>query len=87
MKRLITTGGLVFAIACQTFAGDNTALARVTAYWPSKGSAKTAASNKAPAQKPAKLMETVEPLACSAPAAGLVFETTKAVGATSAIGL
>ena len=47
MKRLITTGGLVFAIACQTFAGDNTALARVTAYSPSKGSAKTAASNKA----------------------------------------
>jgi 3D (Asp-Asp-Asp) domain-containing protein len=45
MKRLITTVGLVLSFAIQTFAGDRTAFARVTVYWPGEGSGKSAAWN------------------------------------------
>jgi 3D (Asp-Asp-Asp) domain-containing protein len=47
MKRLITTAGLVLSFACQPFASDRMALARVTVYWPSEGSGKSAACNGA----------------------------------------
>ena len=47
MKRLITTVGLVLSFACQLFASDRTALARVTVYWPGEGSGKSAAWNGA----------------------------------------
>jgi 3D (Asp-Asp-Asp) domain-containing protein len=47
MKRLIITAGLVLSLTCQPFASDRTALARVTVYWPSEGSAKSAAWNGA----------------------------------------
>lgn len=47
MKRLVTTAGLVLIFACQLFASDRTALARVTVYWPSEGSGKSAAWNGA----------------------------------------
>ena len=47
MKRLITTAGLVLSFACQLFASDRTALARVTVYWPGEGSGKSAAWNGA----------------------------------------
>ena len=47
MKRLITTVGLVLSFACQLFANDRTALARVTVYWPGEGSGKSAAWNGA----------------------------------------
>jgi hypothetical protein len=47
MKRLVTTVGLVFIFACQPFASDRAALARVTAYWPGEGSGKSAAWNGA----------------------------------------
>jgi 3D (Asp-Asp-Asp) domain-containing protein len=45
MKRLITTAGLVLSFACQPFASDLTALARVTVYWPGEGSGRSAAWN------------------------------------------
>src|SRR6266508_307160 len=47
MKRLITTAELVLSFACQLFASDHTALARVTVYWPGEGSGKSAAWNGA----------------------------------------
>jgi hypothetical protein len=43
MKRLIITAGLVLSFACQPFASERTALARVTVYWPGEGSGKSAA--------------------------------------------
>ena len=47
MKRLVTTAGLVLIFACQLFARDRMALARVTVYWPGEGSGKSAAWNGA----------------------------------------
>src|SRR5262245_57248700 len=47
MKRLLTVLGLVVSFAFQQFASDHTALARVTVYWPSEGSGKSAAWNGA----------------------------------------
>jgi len=47
MKRLVTTIGLLLIVACQLFAGDRVALARVTVYWPAEGSGKSAAWNGA----------------------------------------
>jgi hypothetical protein len=47
MKRLITTAALALSFACQPFASDRTALARVTVYWPAEGSGKSAAWNGA----------------------------------------
>jgi hypothetical protein len=48
MKRLITIAGLVLSFACQPFASERAALARVTVYWPGEGSGKSAAWNGAP---------------------------------------
>ena len=45
MKRLVMTAGLVLSFACQPFASDRTAFARVTVYWPGEGSGKSAAWN------------------------------------------
>jgi len=47
MKRLVTTAGLVLMFACQLFASDRTAFARVTVYWPGECSGKSAAWNGA----------------------------------------
>ena len=47
MKWLFTTACLVLSFACQPFASDRTALARVTVYWPSEGSGRSAAWNGA----------------------------------------
>jgi 3D (Asp-Asp-Asp) domain-containing protein len=47
MKRLVMTAGLLLSFACQPFASDRTALARVTVYWPGEGSGKSAAWNGA----------------------------------------
>jgi hypothetical protein len=47
MKRLMMTAGLILSFACQLFASDRTALARVTVYWPREGSGKSAAWNGA----------------------------------------
>jgi len=47
MKRLVTTAGLILMFACQLFANDRTAFARVTVYWPGEGSGKSAAWNGA----------------------------------------
>jgi|SRR6516165_1133036 3D (Asp-Asp-Asp) domain-containing protein len=47
MKRLITTAALALSFACQPFASDGTALARVTVYWSAEGSGKSAAWNGA----------------------------------------
>jgi hypothetical protein len=47
MKRLVMTAGLVLSFACQPFASDRTAFARVTVYWPGEGSGKSAAWNGA----------------------------------------
>ena len=47
MKRLIATAGLVLSFACQAFASDRAALARVTVYWPGEGSGRGAAWNGA----------------------------------------
>jgi 3D (Asp-Asp-Asp) domain-containing protein len=47
MKRLVITAGLMLSFACQLFASDRTALARVTVYWPGEGSGKSAAWNGA----------------------------------------
>jgi hypothetical protein len=38
MKQLITAVGLLLLFACQGFAGEHAALARVTVYWPGEGS-------------------------------------------------
>jgi hypothetical protein len=48
MKRLITTVVLVFLLACHVFAGEHSAFARVTVYWPGEGSGKRAAWNGVP---------------------------------------
>jgi hypothetical protein len=47
MKRLIMTAGLVLSFACQPFANDRMALARVTVYWHGEGSGRSAAWNGA----------------------------------------
>jgi len=47
MRRLVTSVGFVLIFACQLFASDRTALARVTVYWPGEGSGKSAAWNGA----------------------------------------
>ena len=47
MKRFIMTAGLLLSFACQPFASDQTALARVTVYWPGEGSGTNAAWNGA----------------------------------------
>ena len=47
MKRLVMTAGLMLSFACQPFASDRTALARVTVYWPNEGSGRSAAWNGA----------------------------------------
>lgn len=47
MKRLVMTAGLVLSFACQPFASDRTAFARVTVYWPGEGSGESAAWNGA----------------------------------------
>jgi hypothetical protein len=47
MKLLVITAGLVLSFACQPFATDRTALARVTVYWPGEGSGRSAAWNGA----------------------------------------
>ena len=47
MKRLVMTAGLILSFACQPFASDRTALARVTVYWPNEGSGRSAAWNGA----------------------------------------
>ena len=47
MKRLITAVGLISLFACQAFAGEHSALARVTVYWPREGSGANAAWNGA----------------------------------------
>jgi len=39
------TAGLIWSFACQPFASDRTALARVTVYWPNEGSGRSAAWN------------------------------------------
>jgi 3D (Asp-Asp-Asp) domain-containing protein len=38
----------MLSFACQPFASDHTALARVTVYWPNEGSGRSAAWNGAP---------------------------------------
>jgi 3D (Asp-Asp-Asp) domain-containing protein len=45
MNWLILTAGLVLSFASHPLASDRTALARVTVYWPSEGSGKSAAWN------------------------------------------
>jgi hypothetical protein len=45
MKPLITAVGLISLLACQAFAGEHSALARVTVYWPGEGSGANAAWN------------------------------------------
>src|SRR5262245_23348708 len=47
MKRLVMTAGLILSFACQLFAIEQTALARVTVYWPGEGSGRSAAWNGA----------------------------------------
>jgi hypothetical protein len=47
MKRLMTAVGLISFFACQAFAGEHSALARVTVYWHGKGSGANAAWNGA----------------------------------------
>ena len=43
MKALITAVGLISLCVCQAFAGEHSALARVTVYWPGEGSDANAA--------------------------------------------
>ena len=47
MNQLVVTAALVLIFACQLFASDHAALARVTVYWPDEGSGKSAAWNGA----------------------------------------
>ena len=47
MKRLIVALGLGLVFAWQAFAGEHSALARVTVYWPGEGSGANAAWNGA----------------------------------------
>lgn len=51
MKRLIMIAGFILSFACHLFASDQTALARVTVYWPGEGSGKKAAWNGAQLQE------------------------------------
>jgi hypothetical protein len=48
MRRLGAIVGVVLIFACQLFASDRTAFARVTVYWPAESSGKSAAWNGAP---------------------------------------
>ena len=45
MKRLITAAWFISLFACQAFAGEHSALARVTVYWPGERSGANAAWN------------------------------------------
>lgn len=47
MKGLLTAVGLILLFVCQAFAGEHSALARVTVYWPGEGSGAKAAWNGA----------------------------------------
>ena len=47
MKRQIMALGIGLVFVCQAFAGEHTALARVTVYWPGEGSGANAAWNGA----------------------------------------
>jgi hypothetical protein len=47
MKRLIAAVWFISLFACQAFAGEHSALARVTVYWPGEGSGANAAWNGA----------------------------------------
>ena len=47
MKRQIMALGVGLIFVCQTFAGEHTALARVTVFWPREGSGANAAWNGA----------------------------------------
>ena len=47
MKRLITAAWFISLFACQAFAGEHSALARVTVYWHGEGSGAYAAWNGA----------------------------------------
>jgi 3D (Asp-Asp-Asp) domain-containing protein len=47
MKQLITALWLSLLFTCQGFAGEHSALARVTVYWPGEGSGSNAAWNGA----------------------------------------
>jgi len=47
MKGLLTAVGLILLFVCQAFAGEHSALARVTVYWPGEGSGSKAAWNGA----------------------------------------
>ena len=47
MKVLLTIIALILSFACQPFASDRAALARVTVYWPGEGSGNSAAWNGA----------------------------------------
>ena len=47
MKQLIAAVGLISFCVCQAFAGEHSALARVTVYWPGEGSGANAAWNGA----------------------------------------
>jgi 3D (Asp-Asp-Asp) domain-containing protein len=48
MKGLITAVGFVLLFACQAFAAEHSALARVTVYWHGEGSGEHASWNGAP---------------------------------------
>ena len=45
IKRLVTAIGIISFFVCQAFAGEHSALARVTVYWPEEGSGTNAAWN------------------------------------------
>jgi 3D (Asp-Asp-Asp) domain-containing protein len=45
MKWLITAVGIISLFMCEAFAGEHSALARVTVYWPGEGSGANAAWN------------------------------------------
>lgn len=47
MKRLISAVALLLLLVCQVLAGEHSAFARVTVYWPGEGSGKSAAWNGA----------------------------------------
>jgi len=48
MRRLIAVVGFALLFACPAFAGERSALARVTVYWPGEGSGAHAAWNGVP---------------------------------------
>src|SRR6266487_1776732 len=45
MKGLVTAGGFVLLLACQSFANEHSALARITVYWHREGSGERASWN------------------------------------------